>query len=82
MLQEGGDQFGVKKAHRVIVEPFIMTDEFLAKAEARHEYTLFLSQNMAQKEPEKKMPSTAANAIIHLRKLVLVELHHLRAPSV
>ena len=34
---------------------------------------------MVQKEPEKKMPSTAANAIIRLAKLVLVGLHHLRA---
>ncbi len=39
----------------------------------------FLSQNIAQKEPEKKMPSTAANAIIHSAKLALAELHHLRA---
>jgi hypothetical protein len=39
----------------------------------------FLSQNMAQKEPEKKMPSTAANAIFCLEKLALVGLHHLRA---
>ncbi len=34
---------------------------------------------MTQKEPEKKMPSTAANAIMRLVKLALVELHHLRA---
>ncbi len=39
----------------------------------------FISQNMAQKEPEKKMPSTAANAIICSTKLALVGLHHLRA---
>ncbi len=39
----------------------------------------FFSQYMAQKEPKKKMPSTAANAIICLVKLALVELHHLRA---
>jgi hypothetical protein len=39
----------------------------------------FFSQNMVQKEPEKKMPLTAANAIICLAKLVLVGLHHLRA---
>jgi hypothetical protein len=34
---------------------------------------------MAQKDPEKKMPSTAANAIVHLAKLAVVVLHHLRA---
>ena len=39
----------------------------------------FLSQNMAHKEPEKKMPLVAANAIKHLAKLALVGLHHLRA---
>ena len=39
----------------------------------------FLSQNMAQKEPEKKMPLTATNAIIGSAKLALVGLHHLRA---
>jgi len=39
----------------------------------------FLSQNMVQKESEKKMPSTVANAIISSAKLALVGLHHLRA---
>ena len=34
---------------------------------------------MAQKEPEKKMPSMAANAIMHLAKLAVVVSHHLRA---
>ena len=34
---------------------------------------------MAQKEPEKKMPSTVANAITRSVKLALVGLHHLRA---
>jgi hypothetical protein len=29
----------------------------------------FLSQNMAQKEPEKKIPSTAANATMRSAKL-------------
>ncbi len=33
---------------------------------------------MAQKEPEKKMPSMAANAIICFAKLALVGMHHLR----
>ncbi len=37
----------------------------------------FFSQNMAQKEPEKKMPSPAANAMMHLAKLALVGSHHL-----
>jgi hypothetical protein len=39
----------------------------------------FFSQKMAQKEPEKKMPSTAANAIMSSANLVLVGLHHLSA---
>jgi hypothetical protein len=34
---------------------------------------------MAQKEPEKKMPSMVANAIMRLAKLALVGLHHLSA---
>ncbi len=38
-----------------------------------------LNQNMAQKEPEKKMPLTAANGIIRTVKLALVGLHYLRA---
>lgn len=38
----------------------------------------FFSQNMAQKEPEKKMPSTATNAIIRSAKLTEVVPHHLR----
>jgi len=39
----------------------------------------FFSQNIAQKEPEKKMPSTAAKAIIRSAKLALVGSHHLSA---
>jgi len=39
----------------------------------------FLSQKMAQKDPEKKMSLTAANAIVHLAKLAVVVSHHLRA---
>ena len=39
----------------------------------------FLSQKMAQKEPEKKMPLTAANAIMRSAKLALVGSHHLKA---
>jgi len=39
----------------------------------------FFSQKIAQKEPEKKMPSTAANAIMRSAKLAEVASHHLRA---
>jgi hypothetical protein len=39
----------------------------------------FFSQNIAQKEPEKKMPLTAAKATMRSAKLALVESHHLRA---
>jgi len=34
---------------------------------------------MSQKEPEKNMPSTAANTMMHLAKLAAVESHHLSA---
>jgi hypothetical protein len=34
------DQFGIKEARKVAVEPSITTDEFVAKAEARHESVL------------------------------------------
>ncbi len=39
----------------------------------------FFSQKIAQKEPEKKMPSTAANPIMCSAKLADVVSHHLRA---
>ena len=39
----------------------------------------FFSQKMAQKEPEKNFPSTAANAIMRLAKLAVVESHHFSA---
>jgi hypothetical protein len=55
-----------------------LADQFVAEAKTRHQ-TAFLSQKMVQKDPEKKMPSTGANAIMHLAKLAAVELHHLRA---
>ena len=39
----------------------------------------FFNQKMAQKEPEKNMPSTAANAIMRSAKLAAAESHHLSA---
>ncbi len=39
----------------------------------------FLSQKIAQKDPKKKMPLTAANAIMRSVKLAVAVLHHLRA---
>ena len=39
----------------------------------------FLSQKMAKKDPEKKLPLTAVNAIVRLAKLAVVVLHQLRA---
>ncbi len=39
----------------------------------------FLSQKIAQKAPEKKMPSTAANGTMRSAKLAMAGLHHLRA---
>ena len=37
----------------------------------------FLRQKMAQKDPEKKLPSTAANAIVRSAKLAVIVSHHL-----
>ncbi len=37
----------------------------------------FFNQKMAQKEPEKNMPSPAANVIMRLAKLAEVKSHHL-----
>jgi hypothetical protein len=39
----------------------------------------FFSQNIAQKEPEKKMPSTAAKVIIRSAKLAFIGSDHLSA---
>ena len=78
MVRKAVDQFTVDEACEVAVESFVAADEFVAEAEARHE-SAFLSQNMAQRDPEKKMPSTAANAMIRLAKLALVGSHHVRA---
>ena len=60
------------------MESFVMADQFVAEAEARHGSAL-LSQNMVQKEHENKIPLTATNAIIRSAKFALVELHHFRA---
>ena len=57
MVRKAVDQFTVDEACEVAVEPFVAADKFVAEAEARHK-SAFLSQNMAQKDPEKKMPST------------------------
>ncbi len=62
------------------MESFVLAAQFVAEIEATGMSPRFLSQNMAQKEPEKKMPSTAAKAIIRLTKLALVELHHFESP--
>jgi hypothetical protein len=35
------DQFGVEEACEITVESFIMADQFVAEAEARHETALF-----------------------------------------
>jgi hypothetical protein len=40
---------------------------------------LFFSQKIAQKEPEKNIPSTAANAIMRLAKLAAVASHRFSA---
>jgi hypothetical protein len=39
----------------------------------------FFSQKMAQKDPEKKIPLMAANAIMGSARLAVVALHHQRA---
>jgi hypothetical protein len=51
------------------VQRFVSVNQFIAEAESW----------MAQKDPEKKMPSTVVNAIVRLAKLAVVVSHHLRA---
>ena len=67
-----------RHACKVAVQPFVSDNQFIADAGSWHQAT-FLSQKMAQKDPEKKMSSTEANAIMHLAKLAVVVSHHLRA---
>ena len=44
-------------------------------------FPLFLSQNIAQNDPEKKMPSTAAKAITRWAKVAVLEFNHFCAQS-
>ena len=41
IIREAAGQSGVDEACKVTVEPFIMANEFVAEAEARHESALF-----------------------------------------
>jgi len=50
------------------VEAFVTTDQFIAKAEARHESLLFKPEYGAKRAREKK-PLTAANATLRSAKL-------------
>ena len=68
------DQFGIEDACKVAVEPFFVTDEFIAKTEAMHESALLGPEYGAERAREEK-----ANTIICSANLALVGLHHLRA---
>jgi hypothetical protein len=57
------DQFGVEEAHKVAVESFVALMSSLLKLRPGMS-ACFLSQNMAQKEPKKKMPLTVEISII------------------
>jgi hypothetical protein len=46
------DQFGVKEARKVSVQPFITTDEFIDKTEARHESVLLEPKYGAERAQE------------------------------
>ena len=46
------EQFGVEEACEVAVKAFVTTDEFIAKAKARHEFSLFKPEYGAQRTRE------------------------------
>jgi hypothetical protein len=72
------DQFGTGEAHKVAVEPFDATDEFVAKTEARHESVLLEPEYGTERaQEENAFDSSICNHLFG--KLALVELHHLRA---
>ncbi len=54
---------GSSESCKVAVHSLIVTVQLIAKAEPWHQTALF-KQKMAQKEPEKNTPSTAANVIM------------------
>ncbi len=62
------EQFGVEEACEVAVEAFVSTDQFIAKAEARHESSLFKPEYGAKIAREENT-FTAANATMRSAKL-------------
>jgi hypothetical protein len=51
-LRKAVDQFGVKEAYKVAVEPFVAAEEFIAEVEARHELALFEPEYGAERAQE------------------------------
>ena len=64
----------VEQARKVAVHALVARDQLVGEGEAGMS-PRFLSQKMAQKEPEKKMPSTTANATSRSAKRVDSLIH-------
>jgi hypothetical protein len=72
------EQVVVEDTGKITVKSFIAADSLFAKyrpGSTQH----CLNQKMAQKEPEKKMPSTTAKAMRCLANEACFELHHISA---
>jgi hypothetical protein len=63
------------------MHPLVAAYQLIAEAPSPGIKPRFFSQKMAQKEPEKNIPSTAANATMRSAKLAEVESHHFSAHS-
>jgi hypothetical protein len=70
----------VEEAGEVAVQALVAGDELVGEGEARHEPTL-LEQKMAQKEPEKNIPSTQANATRRSPPSIQCMAHFRRCPG-
>jgi hypothetical protein len=72
------DQFGAEEACEVTVESFVVADQFVAEAEARHESMLIEPEYSAERAQEEN--ALKCGKCNHtFGKLALVEFHHLRA---
>jgi hypothetical protein len=72
------DQFGIEEARKVAVESFVVTDEFVAEAEGRHESS-FLELEYGTDRAQEEDAFNGSECNYSFGKLVLVGLHHLRA---
>jgi hypothetical protein len=75
---ETDDQFGVEGARKVAVEPFIATDESIAKTEAGYESAL-LEPKYDTERAQEDNAFNRGECNQSFSKLALVGLHHLRA---